>query len=204
MTTERGIACVYLTGSIRDAVRAQRVVAAVHVRVYRAANLAEAIVVLRTVQGMVLLVDYSFPGGGWRDALRVVSQRYPEAAVVVAVAPCYACVWEQVFAAGGFEVVLKPFDLQELGPILREADSYSSEFFSSSARLAHKMAAVTEIGTGARNGCAVGMRGKCRWRSGLDARAVGGIYRASTTSLLAALRRCLHPKHLRNRPSSAS
>lgn len=118
----------------------RRLLAAAHVSLHRAASLAEAIVLLQTMKGMVLLVDYSFPGGNWRDALRAVGRQYPEAAVVVAAAVRRAAVWEQVFAAGGFEVVLKPFELHEVGPILREADTYSREFFSSSARLAQEAA----------------------------------------------------------------
>jgi DNA-binding NarL/FixJ family response regulator len=186
MRIEKRVPCVYLTRSVQEAVSLQHLLAAARVRVYRAASLSEAIVMLRTVKGMVLLVDYSFPGGNWRDALRVVSRQYPESAVVVAAAVRRAAVWEQVFAAGGFEVVLKPFELQEVGPILREADTFSREFFSSSARLAQETAPSTEVGSEARNGGAANARTHCGERSSC----------AGNNSLLAALS-CLRPKYFR-------
>ena len=145
VTATTGISCVYLTSSSRDAIKAWRLLAKFNIRMYWATSLADALSLVKTVGALVLLVDESFHGGTWHDAIREVLIQSSETAVVVAAPLWNASVWEHVVPAGGFDVVLKPLALEEVGPIVRNAAEFAREFLATSTRKARERALLTAI-----------------------------------------------------------
>ncbi len=139
------ISCVYLTSSARDGARARLLLARFNVSVHCAAGLEAAVALVKTVGARVLLVDHSFLEGTWPGAIREASERFPETAVIVAVPVRLASEWESVITAGGYDAVLKPFALEELGPVVRNAETYAREFLSAPECTARKKAVLDAI-----------------------------------------------------------
>jgi hypothetical protein len=178
------ISCVYLTASPRDGARARLLLARFNVWVHCATGLEEAVLLLKTVGAKVLLVDHSFLEGNWPDSVRETSERCPATAVIVAVPVHLASEWENVIAAGGYEAVLKPFALEELGPVVRNAETYAREFLAAPECTAREKAVLDAI----RNlsdvdpGC-----GGLKSERPL-ARKIAGLYRGTRAFVMKTLR----------------
>ncbi len=134
---------VYLSSSPRDAVRAQSILAGWNIRIHCAADLSEALLLLEVVGAKVLMVDYIFTGGSWSDALLAASTHCPDTAVIVAVPTRLALAWEDIIPAGGYDVVLKPFTPEEIGPVVENANQYARELRSDRAARKKKVLSPT-------------------------------------------------------------
>ena len=119
------IPCVYLTASLEDALRADRLLASVGMRVQRARTLEIAISLLRVLHSRVLLVDEVYPDGKWQEAAQRLTGEWPEAVLVVATTVESRALWREVAAFGGFDLVIKPLTGKQLCAVLQEADRYA-------------------------------------------------------------------------------
>ncbi len=117
--------CVYLTRSITAAVEMQRIARRISIRVHRAANLAEAAILLRITGARVVLVDLPLARQSLERFLRTLDRACPRAAIVGVAAEVDADRWEDVALFGGFDMVLRPFSREELAVVLDAAEEYA-------------------------------------------------------------------------------
>jgi DNA-binding NtrC family response regulator len=121
-----GFSCVYLTSSVREAERASSLLESAKIRIYRAAKLGDAEARLRLTRSRVLLADTSFRGGNWTEALQIAMQRRPTTALVVAARLADENLWISVIERGAYDLVVKPFQADELRRILENAHSHAT------------------------------------------------------------------------------
>jgi len=92
------------------------------VEVRTAASCGEATDVLRLDQEVrVVLTDLALPDGSWFDILNLVGDLHPGAHVVVCARVADERLWTQVLEAGGFDVLVEPYQEREVHRILEAA-----------------------------------------------------------------------------------
>ena len=115
--------CVFLGCSGEDYQVASRYLEAAHVHLHRAGSLKEADRLLADAESLVLLTEARFAGGTWQDALALKRTRHPEAALVVTAESAGEGLWLDVLEQGAYDLILKPFDADELLRVLANADA---------------------------------------------------------------------------------
>jgi DNA-binding NtrC family response regulator len=126
--------CVYLTRSIKAAVELQTIAKRVSIRVHRAADLAETLILLRITGARVVLVDLPVGRQNLQRFLHALECAWPQAAVVVVASEIDADRWEDVVRFGGFDMMLRPFSRQELTVVFDAADEYAARQLTPEAR----------------------------------------------------------------------
>ena len=92
--------------------------------VIAAGSCGEAAELLREEPGVgVVLTDLCLPDGSWFDVLNRVSDASPWAQVVVCARVADERLWTQVLEAGGFDVLVEPYQDREVRRILGAAAS---------------------------------------------------------------------------------
>ena len=92
-----------------------------------AASCAEAFDLLRDDPEVnLVLTDLALPDGSWCDVLNRVLERHAYAKVVVCLRVADERVWTQVLEAGGFDVLVEPYQEGEVRRILHAAAGYRS------------------------------------------------------------------------------
>ncbi len=120
-----GFACVYLTRSVHEAERASALVESAQIRIYHAAGLTDARERLTLTRSRVLLTDTAFKTGNWKDALRMTVRRRPSTALVVAARLADERLWLDVLEHGAYDLILKPFQKDDVCRILENAHSHA-------------------------------------------------------------------------------
>jgi DNA-binding NtrC family response regulator len=120
-----GFGCVYLTRSVREATRASALVESARIRIYHATGLADALERLTLTGSRVLLTDTAFARGNWRDALQVVAGLRPSVELVVAARLADERLWLGVLERGAYDLILKPFQEDELCRVLENAHNHA-------------------------------------------------------------------------------
>ena len=69
----------------------------------------------------LVLTDLCLPDGSWFDVLSLASDLHPGASVVVCTRFADELLWTKVLEAGGFDVLVEPYEETEVGPILMAA-----------------------------------------------------------------------------------
>jgi len=67
------------------------------------------------------LVDWSMPGIGGRDVIQSIAERYPDTVIMITTGQITDALHKQRTAAGGIEVLEKPFSLRDLGRRINDA-----------------------------------------------------------------------------------
>ena len=119
--------CVYLTSSTRDAERAVELMEPEGIRLCHASRLGDAEAWLRFSRSHVLLVDHTFRGGDWRDALNMTFRLNVPTALVVAAWLRDDKLWLEVLQSGAYDLVQKPFKAVDLRRALENANGLSTE-----------------------------------------------------------------------------
>ncbi len=87
-----------------------------------ASSCADAFDLLRDDPGVnLVLTDLALPDGSWCDVLSWIQERYAQAKVVVCLRMTDERVWTQVLEAGGFDVMVEPYEDREVRRILQAA-----------------------------------------------------------------------------------
>lgn len=115
--------CVFLGCSEKDCAAASRHLDAANVHLIQASSLEQADLLLADGDSLVLLAEAYFAGGTWQDALALKRERHPEAVLVVASDRADERLWLDVLDQGAYDLILKPFDAEELLRILANADA---------------------------------------------------------------------------------
>jgi DNA-binding NtrC family response regulator len=136
--------CIYFAEKGRDAESVAQLTALLPIYMYRASTLEELVLLLDLIKTRLVLTDLENPNGSWRDVLRMLEQRYPGVALIVAAEIRDAASWEEVVLAGGFDVVLKPFAQRELVSVLAEAHRFT-KLLSPAVTAARQEALMTAI-----------------------------------------------------------
>lgn len=98
-----------------------------------ASSCGEAVDLLREDAGVrVVLTDLSLPDGSWFDVLNCVGDLNPEAEVVVCARVADERLWTQVLEAGGFDVLVEPYQEREVRRILGAAAMGRAHFAAAS------------------------------------------------------------------------
>ena len=69
----------------------------------------------------LVLTDLCLPDGNWFDILTLVSDLHPGANVVVCARLADELLWNKVLEAGGFDVLVEPYETNEVSRILLSA-----------------------------------------------------------------------------------
>ncbi len=120
-----GFSCVYLASSAREAELVSSLVESEQVRIYHAVSLEDAEARLKLTRSRVLLSNTSFRRGNWKDALEMSLRLRPQAALVVASRLADEKLWLGVLEHGAYDLILKPFQADELCRVLRNAHNHA-------------------------------------------------------------------------------
>ncbi|MBI3695092.1 MAG: response regulator [Acidobacteria bacterium] len=69
----------------------------------------------------LVLTDLCLPDGSWFDILNLVSELHPGAAVVACARTADERLWTHVIEAGGFDILVEPYEEDEVNRILGAA-----------------------------------------------------------------------------------
>ncbi len=116
----QGFSCVYLTSSIPSAALASSMVESAQIHIHPSTGLDDARARLKATKSRVLLADVAFEGGNWRDALRMTAL-LPRTALVVASHLADERLWIGALEQGAYDLILKPFQAEDLRHILENA-----------------------------------------------------------------------------------
>ena len=94
----------------------------IHANVLTASSCGEAVDVLRVdPEVRIVLTDLTLPDGSWFDVLNRVGDMNPGAEVVVCARLADERLWTQVLGAGGFDVLVEPYQAGEVKRIVDAA-----------------------------------------------------------------------------------
>jgi len=97
-------------------------ISAMHAEIRTASSCGEAVDVLRLNPAIgLVLTDLSLPDGSWFDVLNRVGDISANAEVVVCARVADERLWTQVLEAGGFDVLVEPYQAVEVKRILDAA-----------------------------------------------------------------------------------
>ena len=86
----------------------------------------EALQMLRTQPVQVVVTDTTLPDGDWRRVLEIVEQGYRKIEVVVCSRVGDPKLWLDVLEQGGYDVLVEPFEPEEIRRILEAAAAKST------------------------------------------------------------------------------
>lgn len=86
-----------------------------------ASNLSEAALILQERTLSVILCERDLPDGNWKDLLDRASQQKNPPMVLVISNQADNSLWADVLSLGGYDVLMKPFEVSEVTPVLRMA-----------------------------------------------------------------------------------
>lgn len=105
--------------------------------VLTATSCGEAAQLLRDEPGVgLVLTDLALPDGSWFDVLNRVGDEHRDTKVVVCARVADERLWTQVLEAGGFDVLVEPYQAREVLRILSAVASGQSALASHTAHLA--------------------------------------------------------------------
>jgi DNA-binding response OmpR family regulator len=87
----------------------------------RAANVGTAALLLQEQAPSVVLCERNLPDGNWKDVLDQASQQENPPNVLVISRHADESLWAEVLNEGGYDVLLKPFDVSEVTRVVRMA-----------------------------------------------------------------------------------
>jgi DNA-binding NtrC family response regulator len=96
------------------------------IRVYHADSLQDAESTLKLTRARVLLTNTKCRNGNWREALELSLRTHPQAALVVAARLADENLWLGVLEQGAYDLIVKPFQSEELVRILRNAHTHAA------------------------------------------------------------------------------
>lgn len=82
--------------------------------VHLAKNCAEAEALLRRHDIRIVICDARFAGGCWRDLLRSLNTMKLPVSLIVTAPIADEALWAEVLNLGGYDVLVQPFDSQEV------------------------------------------------------------------------------------------
>jgi DNA-binding response OmpR family regulator len=90
-------------------------------KITRASDLGEATLILHERAPSVILCERDLPDGNWKDLLDQAAQHKNPAMVLVISAHADNGLWAEVLNLGGYDVLMKPFDVSEVTRVVRMA-----------------------------------------------------------------------------------
>jgi DNA-binding NtrC family response regulator len=101
-----------------------RCLAGLEARALTAATCSEAAAALHREPAVdVVLTDLALPDGSWCDVLNLTADLHPEAGVVVCARLADERLWTEVLDAGGFDILVEPFQEPEVRRIVTQASA---------------------------------------------------------------------------------
>lgn len=122
----RRFSCVFLSTSVKDAVRLNHHLSAAGIRAYHAGDTGEAEMLLAITSAKILLVDIDRTFGPWREILQKMDESYPNVPQVVLTARDEN-IRSPILSRFALDVVPKPARLGELLGALEYAHSVERE-----------------------------------------------------------------------------
>jgi DNA-binding response OmpR family regulator len=90
-------------------------------KITAASDLAEASLILQERAPSVILCERNLPDGNWKDLLDQAAEHMNPARVLVISAHADDSLWAEVLNLGGYDVLIKPFDVSEVTRVVRLA-----------------------------------------------------------------------------------
>jgi DNA-binding response OmpR family regulator len=97
-----------------DLVRLREILAQGNWKLYEASDCCEALALLRSERVPVLLCECDHADGGWEDLLRATTGRPDPPSLIVFSRLADEYLWVRVLNTGGFDVLITPFDPEEV------------------------------------------------------------------------------------------
>jgi DNA-binding NtrC family response regulator len=117
---------VVLAPSAADVESLSKLLAAASWQVHHATTLVEARELMRATEARVLVVETSFPGGSWIDALELLTKEDRQAVLVVSATHADDRLWAEAINYGAYDLIPKPYYGPEILRILRSAHIYAA------------------------------------------------------------------------------
>ncbi len=95
-----------------------------HWTVHRASSCSEALQLMRRSSPTVIACDHQLPDGNWKDLFNGVCELADPPPVIVVSRHADESLWAEVLNLGGYDVVAKPFDKNEVSRVFRMAFRY--------------------------------------------------------------------------------
>jgi DNA-binding response OmpR family regulator len=86
-----------------------------------AASVSEAALLLQERTPSVILCERNLPDGNWKDVLEQASQQENPPNVLVTSRHADESLWAEVLNEGGYDVLMKPFEVSEVTRVVRMA-----------------------------------------------------------------------------------
>ena len=96
-----------------------------------------ALEILKAGRNTVIVLDRDLPGSDWGKALEMLSACRPECPILLASSVCDEYLWEEVVHKGGYDVLGKPLQEEQVVRAVNLAWSYSQLSRKRSNRLDH-------------------------------------------------------------------
>ena len=119
--------CVFLTPSTTEFEEARQFLKAASIHLHLAVSLSQARSLLVATDARVLLAEVDSVDGSWQRALDMAQLLHPPRALVAAGTHIDEQFWISALERGAFDVLLMPFDAEELKRIIENANSYVSQ-----------------------------------------------------------------------------
>jgi DNA-binding response OmpR family regulator len=132
---ERTAAVVAVSPSPAERVRLRKILSQKHWRLYEASDCREALLLLRDESVPVLLCERDLADGNWEDLLNATAGMPAPPNLIVFSRLADESLWAKVLNLGGFDVLLTPFEPEEVLRIAFAAWSrWQCDFGASNAR----------------------------------------------------------------------
>lgn len=96
----------------------------------------QATTALNTVKPALVVCERELEDGGWREVLDLCLQRAEHPAVLVTSRLADESLWAEVLNVGGFDVLLKPFEENEVTRVVGMASRYTPQHRFASSQIA--------------------------------------------------------------------
>lgn len=120
------IDAVFLTPSVEEFEKAWLVLKTASIRIHPAASVEQAQSLMIATDARVLLVQVDSLDGGWEAAAEMIGRLRPPRALVVAGPLIDEHFWISALEGGAFDVVLMPFEAEELRRVIENAHAFAS------------------------------------------------------------------------------
>ncbi len=111
---DRAFAVLVVGGFDSDLIALLDILSATDWTLYWNTNRADAVETLRRRPVGVVLCDRDLPDGGWKDVFRMIASLSSPPPLIVTSRFANERLWAEVLSMGGYDVLSKPFDADEV------------------------------------------------------------------------------------------
>ena len=136
---------ILLVGAVEDNTSGERsIFSQLQWRTDRAKSCGEALHLIKRDRHRVIVSEKDLPDGNWKDVLEAAAERENPPLLIVASRVADEYLWAEVLNLGGYDVLAKPFDRDEVHRTVTLAWQHWQSRHEMAAEFAPTSAALTE------------------------------------------------------------